>query len=186
MPTVSARPVRATRVARVLAVLLVAVFSAVATTLRGPTDSGKSVFQTGDQVAMIALGVLAALGVLLFTRPRVSADESGIRVRNVIGSYDLPWDLVRAVEFRRGSPWASLELVNDDVIAIMAVQAADRQRAVVAVRGLRALLDAAHGTAADPPGAAGPADPPGPPGPPEPAGPPGPADPPGPGDPGDH
>ena len=39
MPTVTARPVRATRVAWVLAVLLVAVFSAVATTLRGPTDT---------------------------------------------------------------------------------------------------------------------------------------------------
>jgi hypothetical protein len=144
MPTVTARPVRATRVAWVLAALLVVVFSAVATTLRGPTDSGKSVFQTGDQIAMIALGVLAALGVLLFTRPRVSADESGIRIRNVIGSYDLPWDVVRAVEFRRGSPWASLELVNDDVVAVMAVQAADKQRALAAVRGLRALLAAAH------------------------------------------
>jgi len=144
MPAVTARPVRATRVAWVLAVLLVVVFSVVATTLRGPTDSGKSVFQTGDQIAMIALGVLAGLGVLMFTRPRVSADETGIRVRNVIGSYDLPWDVVRAIEFRRGSPWASLELVNDDMIAIMAVQAADKQRAVVALRGLRALLDDAH------------------------------------------
>ena len=151
MPAVTARPVRTTRVAWVLAALLVVVFSAVATTLRGPTDSGKSVFQAGDQVAMIGLGILAGLGVLLFTRPRVSADEAGIRVRNVIGSYDLPWDLVRAIEFRRGSPWASLELVNDDMIAIMAVQAADKQRAVVALRGLRALLDAAHRAA----GAAG-------------------------------
>ena len=149
MPAVTARPVRATRVAWVLAVLLVVVFSVVATTLRGPTDSGKSVFQTGDQVAMIGLGILAALGVLLFTRPRVSADETGIRVRNVIGNYDLPWDVVRAVEFRRGSPWASLELVNDDVIAVMAVQAADKRRALVAVRGLRALLDAAHRAAGD-------------------------------------
>jgi hypothetical protein len=144
MPAVRSRPVKATRVAWVLAALVVAVFTAVGTTLRGATDSGRGVFQAGDQVAMIALGVLAALGILLFTRPRVDADERGIRVRNVIGSYDLPWDVVRSIEFRRGSPWASLELRNDDVVAIMAVQAADRAKAVTAVRGLRALLVASR------------------------------------------
>jgi hypothetical protein len=141
---VKSRPVKATRVAWVLAVLVVAVFTAVGTTLRGATDSGKSVFQAGDQAAMIGLGVLAALGILMFTRPRVDADERGIRVRNVIGSYDLPWDVVRSIEFRRGSPWASLELQDDDVIALMAVQAADRAQAVAAVRGLRALLAASR------------------------------------------
>ena len=151
MPAVTSRPVKATRVAWVLAALVIAVFTAVGTTLRGATDSGKSVFQAGDQAAMIALGVLAALGILLFTRPRVDADERGIRIRNVIGSYDLPWDVVRSIEFRRGSPWASLELRNDDVIAVMAVQAADRARAVAAVRGLRALLAAAQ--AGEEPGA---------------------------------
>lgn len=149
MPPVNARPVRTTRVAWVLAVLVVIVFSAVATTLRGPTDSGKSVFQTGDQVAMIGLGILAALGILLFTRPRVSADADRIRIRNVIGSYELPWDVVRSVEFRRGSPWASLELENDDVVAVMAVQAADKAYAVAVVRGLRALLAAAHPAGSD-------------------------------------
>lgn len=142
MPTVTARPRKTTKVAWVLAVLVVAVFSAVATTLRGPTESGKSVFQTGDQVAMIGLGILAALGILMFTRPRVQADERGIRIRNVVGSYDLPWSVVRSIEFRRGSPWASVELENDDVIAIMAVQAADKAYALAAVRALRALLAA--------------------------------------------
>ncbi len=68
MPTVNARPVRATRVAWILAVLVVVVFTAVATTLRGPTESGKSVFQASDQYAMIGLGVLAALAILMFTR----------------------------------------------------------------------------------------------------------------------
>ena len=143
-PAVRSRPVKTTRVAWVLAALVVAVFTAVGTTLRGATDSGKGVFQAGDQAAMIGLGVLAALGILMFTRPRVDADERGIRVRNVIGSYDLPWDVVRSIEFRRGSPWASLELRDDDVIAIMAVQAADRAHAVAAVRGLRSLLAASR------------------------------------------
>jgi len=141
---VRAKPIKATRVAWVLAVLVVAVFAAVATTLRGATDSGKGVFQADDQWAMIVLGVLGALGILMFTRPRVEADERGIRIRNLIGGYDLPWDVVRSVQFTRGAPWASLELRDDDLIPMMAIQATDKKYAVDAIRGLRALLAAAQ------------------------------------------
>jgi hypothetical protein len=147
--TVTARPRRATRYAWVLAVIVVILFAAVSTALHGVTDSGKGVFQTSDQVAMIGLGILMALGILLFTRPRVTADERGIRVRNVLGGYDLPWEVVRSVQFTRGAPWASLELQDDDVVALMAVQAADKGYAVTTVRALRALLaanEAAHRT----------------------------------------
>jgi Protein of unknown function (DUF2581). len=140
---VKAKPIKTTRVAWVLAVVVVAVFSAVATTLRGATDSGKGVFQAGDQWAMIGLGVLGALGILMFTRPRVEADARGIRIRNLVGGYDLPWDVVRSVQFTKGAPWASLELKDDDLIPVMAVQAADKAYAVEALRGLRAL-HAAH------------------------------------------
>jgi hypothetical protein len=152
--TVAARPRKATRIAWILAVVVVAIFTAVATALHGATDSGKGVFQTGDQAAMIGLGLLLALGILAFTRPRVWADERGIRVRNVIGGYDLPWEVVRSIQFLKGSPWAQLELQDDDVVAVMAVQAADKGYAVQTVRALRALL-AAHQTR---PGAAVPED----------------------------
>jgi len=127
----------------VLAFVVFAIFTVVATALHGTTDSGKGVFQTSDQIAMIGLGVLGALGILAFTRPRVRADERGIRVRNVVGGYDLPWEVVRSVQFRKGAPWASLELHDDDEVALMAVQAADKGQAVATVRALRALL-AAH------------------------------------------
>jgi hypothetical protein len=141
--TVSARPRKATRIARVLAVIVVILFTAVSTALHGVTDSGKGIFHTSDQVAMIGLGVLAALGILMFTRPRVTADGRGIHVRNVVGGYDLPWEVVRSIQFSRGAPWASLELEDDDVVSVMAVQAADKGYAVGKVRALRALL-AAH------------------------------------------
>jgi Bacterial PH domain len=81
--------------------------------------------------------------VLTLTRPRVEADAEGIRVRNLLGSYELPWAVVRAVRFGRGAPWATLDLRDDDVVAVMAVQAVDKQYAVDAVRGLRALHAAA-------------------------------------------
>jgi hypothetical protein len=127
-------------VAWVLAVVVVAVSTAVGTSLRGATDSGKGVFQTGDQFAMIGLGVVFGLGILLFTRPRVAADASGLRIRNLFGGYEVPWDLVRSIQFARAAAWASVELKNDELIPIMAVQAVDKQYAVAAVRGLRALL----------------------------------------------
>ena len=100
---------------------------------------------------MIVLGVLGALGILMFTRPRVEADERGIRIRNLVGGYDLPWDVVRSVQFTRGAPWASLELRDDDLIPMMAIQATDKKYALEALRGLRALLAAAQ--AGEEPGA---------------------------------
>jgi hypothetical protein len=46
---------------------------------------------------------------------------------------------VRAVSFARTSSWATLQLENDDEIALLAVQAGDKERAVQAVDALRAL-----------------------------------------------
>jgi hypothetical protein len=137
--TVTARPRRLRIVAWVCAIAVVLVFALVATALTGETEGGGS-FARGDQAAMVGLGILMALGILSFARPRVWADENGIRVRNVLGAYELPWELVRAVRFNDSSPWASLDLADDDSIALMAIQRGDRQTAVAAVRGLRGLL----------------------------------------------
>lgn len=141
---VTLRPRRVRLVCWSLAAALVVVFSLVATSLRGPTGSGYGTFQRGDQIAMIGLGVLGALGILLFTRPRVEADARGVRVRNVVGSYELPWEVVRGVRFERGAPWASLELHDDDLLPMVALQAADKELAVEGVRALRRLHQARH------------------------------------------
>ncbi|AEV87329.1 hypothetical protein ACWT_6314 [Actinoplanes sp. SE50] len=105
---------------------------------------GVGSFQRGDQVAMIGLGILLGLGILTFCRPRVAADEQGVHVRNVVGGYDLPWDVVRAVRFDRNSPWAQLELFDDEQVSIHALQAVDKDYAVDGVRALRALHSASH------------------------------------------
>jgi hypothetical protein len=133
------RPQRIRVVCWVSAFALVLVFTVVGTSLRGSTGNGPATFQRGDQFAMIGLGLLGAIGILLFTRPRVEADARGIRVRNVIGSYDLPWEAVRAVRFERGAAWASLELHDDDQVPMVALQVVDKERAVAGVRALREL-----------------------------------------------
>jgi len=137
-PVIDIRPRRLRKVCWGMALVVVVLFTLVATALRGDTEGGGS-FAPGDQAAMIGLGLLLAGAVLLFTRPRVEADERGVRVRNVIGGYELPWKLVRSVRFDNGSPWASLELLDDETVAVMAVQANDKEYAVDAIRGLRRL-----------------------------------------------
>lgn len=136
---VRVRPYRIRVVCWCLAAAMVLVFTAVGTSLRGATGEGPGTFQRGDQFAMIGLGVLGAGLILLFTRLRVEADARGVRVRNVIGSYDLPWELVQAVRFDRGAAWASLELPDDELVPVLALQAVDKERAVAGVQALRAL-----------------------------------------------
>jgi len=139
---VSAVPRRLRVICALAAAALVTVMTVVAVLLTS-SSTGVVSFQTADQVAMIVLGLAMGAGVLLVGRPRVDADAAGIRVRNVVGTHQLPWSMVRAVRFDRHSPWASLLLSNGDELSVLAVQAADKRRAVDAVEGLRALLAAA-------------------------------------------
>ena len=62
-----------------------------------------------------------------------------VHVRNLVVHHQLPWQAVRAVRFERTSAWGSLLLENGDEISLLAVQAVDKEHAVRAVEGLRAL-----------------------------------------------
>jgi hypothetical protein len=145
-PAVTATVTAVPRLMRVvcagLAVAVLAVMVVVGILLKS-SSTGVVTFRTSDQVAMIGLGVVLAAGILLLARPRVDADDAGVRVRNILGSHDLPWAAVRSVRFDRTSSWASLLLVTGEEIAVLAVQSVDGERAVAAVEGLRTLL-AAH------------------------------------------
>lgn len=143
MTTIVLRPKKIRRVAWVCAIGLVAVFTVVGLLL-GDTPTGV-IFRTSDQVAMIVLGFLLAGGVLLLTRPRVTADASGVDVRNVVTSHHFDWQDVLSVSFPDGAAWARLELPEDEYVSVMAVQAVDREYAVSSVRALRELHKAARG-----------------------------------------
>jgi hypothetical protein len=136
---VVSRPVVLTRVCWAVAGLVVVVFTVVAVALGGGPE-GDAQFRLPDQIAMVVLGLLVAVAVLGFTRARVEADATGVRVRNVLGDKPIPWQVVRAVRFDDGAPWASLELHDDDTIALLGIQASDGDRAADAVLALRALL----------------------------------------------
>ena len=141
--SVSFRPRRIRWVAGVAAATVVVLFTVLSFGLHGTTGEGMGQYARGDQSAMIGLGVLIGAGILAFTRPRVRADAERIQIRNVVGGFDLPWSAVRAVRFDRSSPWATLELHNDETVSVHALQAADKDYAVDGVRALRALHAAA-------------------------------------------
>lgn len=143
-------PRRVRLICAVVAAGVVAVGLVVALTLRS-NSTGVIEFGAVDQVAVAGLALVLGAGVLGLGRSRVDADAEGIRFRNIALTHELPWDAVRAVAFDRKSAWATLRLRNDDEVSLLAIQAGDREYAVRAVEGLRALLAAAEAKRPKPP-----------------------------------
>ncbi|OBG25157.1 PH domain-containing protein [Mycobacterium sp. 852002-51057_SCH5723018] len=98
------------------------------------------IFQTSDQVAMAVLGLIIAGIVLLFARPRLRVGPSGLSVRNLLGYRLIRWPEVVGVSFPSGSRWARIDLPDDEYLPLMAIQAADKERAVDAMDTVRSLL----------------------------------------------
>jgi hypothetical protein len=98
------------------------------------------IFQTADQVAIAALGVVIAGLVVLLARPRLRVGAVGLSVRNLLGYRLVPWSDVVGVSFPAGARWARIDLPDDEYIPLMAIQAVDKDRAVVAMDTVRALL----------------------------------------------
>lgn len=141
-PAVHAVPRRMRLVCAVTAAVVFVGLVLVGVFLRISDPTGTVTFHTADQVAMGVLGLVLGAGILLLGRPRVDADAAGLRVRNILASHRLGWDQVRSVRFDRSSSWASLFLMTGEELSVLAIQAADGERAVEAVEGLRALLHA--------------------------------------------
>ena len=136
--TMVVRPHKVHRIAIPVAIALVVIFVVVAVLLKSGSTGVR--FGLSDQVSIAAIGVVLAGAVLLFIRPRLVADADGVEVRNVLFGQKVPWSTIRAVSFPDGAPWARLELPHDEYVPVVAIQAADGERAVVAIRELRALL----------------------------------------------
>jgi hypothetical protein len=124
------------------AVVVIAMMYA-ALTLKS-SSTGVVRFGTVDEFAIAGIGLVVGAGLLALGRSRVDADAEGIRFRNIALGHELPWTAVRAVAFERKAPWASLVLRNGDEVALLALQAVDKQRTLRAVEGLRDLLAAAQ------------------------------------------
>lgn len=138
---VSAVPRRMRLICAVIAGMVVAFMVGAGLVLKH-SSVGVVSFHTSDQVAIILIGLILGAGILALSRPRVDADLAGVRVRNILATHSLTWDMVRSVRFERSSAWATLLLTSGEELAVLAVQASDGEHAVAAVEGLRALVAA--------------------------------------------
>jgi hypothetical protein len=135
---VTARPLRSARIATVVAGVVLIAFLIIAVVLPHTTDGVN--FTTADQFGIGGTGVLITIGILMFLRPRVHADDSGVDSRGFMGAYrHVDWDLVVAVDFPPKVRFARLVLPGDELIPLYAVQRGDGERSVIVMQQLRAL-----------------------------------------------
>lgn len=138
------RPRRISIYGAIAATAVLVTMVVVGLLLRGMSDG--VTFRVADQVGLIGIGLVGAGAIMLVTRPRLRADDTGMWVRNVLGETYFPWPVVLRIAFPEGAHWAQVVLADDETHPLMAIQAMDRDRAVAALRAVRAL-HAAHAPA---------------------------------------
>jgi Bacterial PH domain len=94
-------------------------------------------------VTMVLIAAMVAAVAWGLYRCRVTADESGLTVVNGYRQHGYEWAEVLAVHLPRGAPFATLDLADGTNAMVLAIQSADGDRAKVAVRELRLLVDQA-------------------------------------------
>ena len=96
---------------------------------------------TAFQFATIFVLVGMAFTVwLALVRSRVTATTSGLTVVNGFKRRDYEWAQLITATMRRGAPWASLDLSDGETVSMMGIQGSDGDRAITAVREVRALI----------------------------------------------
>ncbi|MDW4899529.1 PH domain-containing protein [Streptomyces californicus] len=88
-------------------------------------------------VAALFFGVLA-----LLSRPRVSADDTGVTVVNLTRTRRLAWQEILRVNLRSGDPWVFLDLSDGTSLPALGIQPGlAKERAIRDARALRALAE---------------------------------------------
>ncbi|MFM9035059.1 MAG: PH domain-containing protein [Mycobacterium sp.] len=132
------RPRVVPRAAYVLAALI-ALTGIVVAILNNRTSG--AILRVADQIAMAGLA-FALAGVIAFVlgRPRLRVGRAGLSVRNVFDDRLIPWPEVVDFTFPPGKRWARVDLQAYEYVPVLAIQLADRQRAVEAMETVRALM----------------------------------------------
>jgi hypothetical protein len=131
------RPRRITIYAAISASLVVAGMVVIGLLLLNSNEG--VAFRTSDQVGLIGIGLILGGLIMTAARPRLRADKNGLWVRNILGEEFTPWSLVLRIAYPQGAPWAQLNMPDDEVKPVMAIQGMDRGRAVQALEAVRAL-----------------------------------------------
>ncbi|WP_377642885.1 PH domain-containing protein [Oryzobacter terrae] len=93
-----------------------------------------------DQVALVGFGAAIAAFLLRYATIRAVPDADGLTVRNLVVTRRVSWAEVADVRFDDGAPWVTLDLVDDDELAVMAIQRADGESGRAEARRLGSLV----------------------------------------------
>ncbi|MEU9711716.1 PH domain-containing protein [Streptomyces sp. NPDC047967] len=98
-------------------------------------------------VAALFFGVLA-----LLSRPRVSADDTGVTVVNLTRTRRLAWEEILRVNLRSGDPWVFLDLSDGTSLPALGIQPGlAKQQAIRDARALRSLAETRGAAGGDTP-----------------------------------
>ncbi|MFD7500449.1 PH domain-containing protein [Streptomyces sp. NPDC001700] len=96
----------------------------------------------GQQASFIGTGLLFFAFLVLFSRPKVVADEAGVTVVNLVTTRRLAWAEVLRVNLRPGDAWVYLDLADGTSLPAMGIQVGvAKARAIDDARALRTLAE---------------------------------------------
>jgi hypothetical protein len=97
----------------------------------------------GDRLTFIFTGALVFGVLLMLSRPKVVADETGVTVVNITSRRHLDWAEILQVNLRPGDPWVFLNLSDGTSLPALGIQPGiAKKRAIEDARALRALAEA--------------------------------------------
>ena len=118
------RPRLGRRVALVMAVLSVLIFTVGALSLPrlDPLSGG---WGDVDRLLMVCCGLVLAAFLWRYASIRAVPSTHGVVIRNLVTTRTLEWAQIIRVQFGGGDPWVSVDLDDTDTVAVMAIQKAD-------------------------------------------------------------
>ncbi|MFD8982141.1 PH domain-containing protein [Streptomyces sp. NPDC059564] len=96
----------------------------------------------GERISFILTAALMASVLVLLSRPKVVADETGVTVVNLTTTRRLEWPQILRVNLRPGDPWVFLDLNDGTSLPVLGIQPGiARAQAIADARALRALAE---------------------------------------------
>ncbi|HEX5967655.1 MAG TPA: PH domain-containing protein [Intrasporangium sp.] len=95
-----------------------------------------------DRIMLFGLGVVIAALAWRYASIIAVPSREGLRVRNLVLTRTLEWAEIVGIQFGGGEPWVSLDLLDGDTLAVMAIQKADGEVAGREASRLAALVQA--------------------------------------------
>ncbi len=132
------RPRRGRAVALGMGVVVLVVFIGVAVLIPGQAAGGS--WALFDRLLLVGVGLAIAALMWRYASIRALPTADGIRVRNLIVTRRLTWAEIASVRFPDGDPWVSLDLTDEDTVAVMAIQRADGEFAQQEAQRLATLM----------------------------------------------